>query len=132
MIICHGDLGKHFINAATIIYQKPIENISTLAIVNSLSLAKINFRFHTTINKLSKKTRSIIILCDAFGTTASRIVTQQSTENFDSLCVYGLNLPMLLDCINYRDSCTLEQLAKQLCHTGQEAIFAKNLGSDVS
>ena len=129
-IIAHGDLAECFLKAASLVYQQPIKHVSTLAIQNTLSLEQVRSRCYNVINKLASKNSNVIVLCDTFGATASTIICKQIAEKANVMCVFGLNLSMLLDCIVYRDNCTLQQLAEKICVTGKEAIFVNEANDD--
>ena len=127
LLISHGDLSKHFLNAAKIIFQENLDFINVLAISSKQNRQEVLKQINNKITEISTTTDQIIVLCDTHGATPSRIVCANKYENVKVKCVFGLNLPMLLDCISLRNEHDLETLCDKICKTGQDAIFSKSI-----
>lgn len=123
LLVSHGELGKEFLKAAELIYQQPIANATALSVLASHDREQVSKLVEKSVTKLAKKSKQIIVLCDANGATASRIVSELKFKDIQLRCLYGINLPMLLDCVNVRTTAPdLEALAEQVCQTGRKAI----------
>jgi PTS system ascorbate-specific IIA component len=70
----------------------------------------------------------LLVLTDVMGATpanvATRLITQQnaSGEKLNVLVLAGLNLPMLMRAVSYKDD-TLEVLAQKTLQGGQNGIL---------
>lgn len=124
LVISHGDLGEHFIEAARIICQDGLDGLESLSIQASYERDKVREQLALSMERLEGSADEIIALCDTYGSTPSRILCAGSYKARVK-CVFGLNLPMLLDCISLRGELDLDGLAEQICQAGAEAIFAR-------
>ena len=124
LVISHGDLGEHFIEAARIICQDALDELESLSIQASYERDKVREQLALSMERLEHRSDEIIALCDTYGSTPSRILCTGSYKARVK-CVFGLNLPMLLDCISLRGELGLDKLAEQICLAGSEAIFAR-------
>lgn len=123
LVVTHGELGRHFLEAAELIYQNPIPKTAALGVTADYDRKKVESKARKTIERLGKKSKRIIVLCDTNGATASRLISEQQYDDLEIRCVYGVNLPMLLDCINCRHKCDeLDELAERICVAGRQAI----------
>ena len=133
LVVSHGDLSKHFLEAARLIYQDDLEGIQALAVRSTSDREEVMKMVHASLAKFPKNTNKIVALCDTHGSTPSRLICDHEYADIELRCVFGLNLSMLLDCINFRMDCgDLEELSEKICKTGKEAIYSKNAGSNGS
>ena len=130
LLVSHGDLSKHFLDAARIIYQQDLDYVFTIGIKASQNRDKVTDRLCEIMGEIAKKHKKVLVLCDTHGATASRLVCENTYDRLEFQCVYGLNLPMLLEAVNYRDEYELDELAEQVSKIGKEAIFVKQPGED--
>ena len=126
LLVSHGDLSKHFLEAARIIYQKQLKDVKALAIDPKSKRNDVLKLVQRQLARLAENATHVIVLCDTYGATASRLLSENNFNDLKVTCVYGMNLPMVLDCINYRYDNNLDDLVAKICKTGKEAIFAKD------
>lgn len=130
LLISHGDLCKHFLNAARIIHQQDLEFVFAIGIKASQDKDKVIQRLDAQMSDIAKSYRKVIVLCDTHGATASRLVCANEYKGLELACVFGMNLPMLLEAINYHDTLELAELAEQISKIGKEAIFVRTARDD--
>ena len=90
--------------------------------------AKISFERVLLAAKAVERQGELLVLTDVMGATpanvASRLITQQSASGgkLNVLVLAGLNLPMLMRAMSYKDD-TLETLAQKTLQGGQNGIL---------
>lgn len=122
LLLSHGGLGKNFLEGAQMIYQAPLQNVEVLSIKASYDRETVRDMVNKCVARLAKKTGKLVIMCDTNGATPSRLLKDKHFSGLELRCVYGFNLPMLLDCINYRCNADLDKLVEHICQVGKDAI----------
>ncbi len=132
LIVSHGDLSEHFLKAARLIYQdEDLGDIQTLSVSAKSDREQVLASVHESLGRFGGGTDRILAMCDMHGATPSRLVCDHGFDGLEIRCVFGLNLSMLLDCINYRmEGADLEELAERICRTGRDAIFTRAAGDN--
>ena len=125
LLVSHGFLGKHFLEAARIICQHDLPGVESLSIKASYERNEVHKQLNGSMARLATQTNEVIALCDTYGATPSRILCSNCYQQRVK-CVFGLNLPMLLDCINLRGKLELDELCQRICQAGAEGIFARD------
>ena len=120
LIVAHGSLGDSLVECAThVLGQSP------------LGLATLDFIGHADPDERQKALQArlaeldqgdgILVLTDMYGATPSntlcRLLEPAHIEG-----VSGVNLPMLLKALNYRETLTLPQLIERIVEGGRNSI----------
>ena len=120
LVIAHGTLAESLVEGAThILGQRP------------LALATLDFRGHADPDEWQHIVQArisvldqgdgVLVLADVYGATPCntlcRVLTPSHVEG-----VTGVNLPMLLKALNYRDSLPLLDLVERIVNGGRNSI----------
>lgn len=120
LIVAHGSLADSLVECAThVLGQRP------------RGLATLDFKGHADPDERQKALQSrldeldegdgILVLTDVYGATPSntlcRVLEPARVE-----AVTGVNLPMLLKALNYRESLPLPQLIERIVEGGRNSI----------
>ena len=120
LVVAHGTLAESLVDSAThILGQRP------------LALATLNFRGHADPDECQQILQArlavleqgdgVLVLADVYGATPCntlcRVLTPNRVEG-----VTGVNLPMLLNALNYRDTQSLSQLVDRIVNGGRSSI----------
>ena len=131
LIVCHGNLSEQFVEAARLICQDKLQDIQSVSVSTDLERDEVMDMTLKSLDKFGPDVKKVVVFCDMYGATASRLICEHEFDSKEMVCVFGLNLSMLLDCINYRtDEMELDKLVDRICDTGKKAIYAKAPGDN--
>ncbi len=111
-LITHEGLASNLLSIGEAIIQKPNSNLSYIEVPMDASVAEITDQAEKKLAELNIN-EGILFFTDVYGSTPSNIAQQLATKNNMAL-VSGINLPMTLRLLNYRDSDKTELLEKAL------------------
>ena len=123
LLVTHGNLGRELLNTCELIMGKQ-QNVITLSLKYGDSVEKLRQDVKRSIQVLNHG-RGVLVLTDLFGGSPSNVVAHNMRE-LDFKCLSGVNLPMLIEAFNFRDSCNLDELIEKTYKAGSDGI--KNLG----
>ena len=103
-----------------------IEDVKVLGIGSANDLAKLRSSLKNAMAELDNQYEQVLVMCDTYGATASRLLSENPPDRPRLHFVYGVNLPMLLEALGQRNSLDADRLAEQVCRIGRESIFAAN------
>lgn len=133
LLITHSTFGEVLIqNVSHILGQRP-QNLNSLGVFPEDNLEEVLQLSASLVDLMLKKNNclQILILTDLFGATPSNITQNllkkyQHKKNIQLKAISGLNLPMLLKIIFYRNQNENNENQKitleQLCQKAVEAI----------
>jgi len=121
VIVTHGKLGEGFLDAIYLI-AGPQRQIETVALLEEDSIELLKDRILEAVKKVDSGSGAIVFV-DMFGASPSNAAAYLINENVE--VVTGVNLPMILEIINLRDSMSLSELALTSMTAGKESV--KNL-----
>jgi PTS system ascorbate-specific IIA component len=127
LIIAHTPIASAMLSFAEHVYGSVPEHIGAVDIPAHED-AKISFERVLLAAKAVERQGELLVLTDVMGATpanvASRLITQQSASGgkLNVLVLAGLNLPMLMRAMSYKDD-TLETLAQKTLQGGQNGIL---------
>jgi PTS system ascorbate-specific IIA component len=104
LIITHNQIGQELITTVNAILggnTPPIESISIPAGLDPADLGKFADQIRDTIVELSAA-QSVLILTDIYGATPNNLARYFASD-LDAVVLSGVNLPMLLRVLNYRE-----------------------------
>ena len=120
LVVAHGTLGESLVEGVShILGQRPA------------SLATLDFRGHADPDewqhalqaRLSElnQGQGVLVMADVYGATPCntlcRVLVPEHVEG-----ITGVNLPMLLNALNYRDTLPLSQLLERIVNGGRNSI----------
>ncbi len=120
LVVTHEDLGDHLIRCAThVLGEKPTQ-LTNLGVFIENDPNDILAKMQTHIQQLDTGD-GVLILCDILGATpcniASRLVQNQRVA-----CIAGINLPMLVKALTYRNE-TLTILVDKALSGGRDNVI---------
>lgn len=119
LIVTHGNLSSELIQSAEIIMGKQ-SNYECLCLKHNDSVVALQEEIKEKIQILEKG-KGVLILTDIFGGSPSNSVAIALREK-GYPCLTGVNLPMLLEALTFRDSISLGELTKQSQEAGSQGI----------
>ena len=123
IIATHGDLSLGFLESIDIIMGSQ-EMMETVSLKNETGIEGFKKELGRAINKLSPKD-GLLIMTDLKGGTpynCSLYCSQSREYPFEIKVVCGVNLPMLLETLAFRDSVSLSQLVNIAITAGKDGI----------
>jgi PTS system mannose-specific IIA component len=121
IVITHGHLGRQLVKVAEDILGEQKE-IWALSLQEEDGLETLSQRIENILRKGCGQSEGKIILVDMFGGTPAnaslKFVNDEKVE-----IISGVNLPMLIAGINYRQSLPLKELALLIRQKGEESIL---------
>ncbi len=125
IVVAHFNLAKEMVAATELIVGKQ-EQFSAVDIFPDDQVEKIKEKIVAAL-KGSNTGDGVIILTDMFGGTPSNISLSFLEEGAVEV-VAGVNLPMLIKLVTYREGRSLDELASFITQYGQKNIY---LATDV-
>lgn len=120
LIVAHGNLGESLIQCATHVLGQRPEQLECLDLSSSDEPGVMLERARAQIERLDRG-KGVLILTDVYGATPCNTVCQLiQHEHVEA--VAGVNLPMLLKALNYRNE-TLALLIRKAVQGGQGGVM---------
>ncbi len=119
LLVTHGPLGDDLIEAVSHVLGSRPQEIEALDVSSRAEPVDTEASITAHMRELDKG-EGVLVLTDVYGATPSNCMCR-ALEPGHAAGVSGLNLPMLLKTLNYRDL-PLEQLAEKAAAGGQEGI----------
>ncbi len=120
IVVAHFNLGREMVAATELIVGKQ-EQFVAVDIFPDDQVEKIKEKIVSAL-KSSNSGDGVIILTDMFGGTPSNI-SLSFLEEDNVEVVAGVNLPMLIKLVTYREGKTLGELANFITQYGQKNIY---------
>ena len=116
--ITHEGIASNLLSIGQAILQKPDNNLSFLEVPMDADLDTMINNIENKLNKL-KLDKGVLFITDIYGGTPSNIAQLLAT-NYDANLISGVNLPMIIRLLNYRDETEQVLIQKALdgAHTG--------------
>ena len=119
LIICHCNLGKELLSAAELILGR-VENSDYMAISQVTENEELLKTIAEKIAALDKGS-GVLVLTDMFGGTPSNLsLSLLNDERVEVLT--GVNLPMVISAVQFRDSLFLKELGERAESEGRRSI----------
>jgi len=110
--ITHKGIASNLLHIAEAIIQKPNTNIDFLEIPMDAPTEQACHDIEKQITQLETKD-GILFVTDIFGSTPSNIA-QTVAKKHDAYVISGVNLPLVIRLLNYRNEPEVELLQKAL------------------
>jgi PTS system ascorbate-specific IIA component len=119
LLVTHGPLGENLIEAAAYVLGTKPNLLEALDVSSSADPKDTEATISAHMQALDKGD-GVLVLTDIYGATPSNCMCRALAPGH-AAGVSGVNLPMLLKMLNYRDL-PLDQLAAKAAEGGQEGI----------
>ena len=101
ILITHEGIASNLLNIGKSIIQKPIDNLSFIEVPMDTEVNDVIENIEKNISELNLDD-GIIFVTDIYGSTPANIAKKLATKYKTSL-LSGVNLPMIIRLLNYRD-----------------------------
>ncbi len=122
-LITHEGIASNLLSIGESITQKPNNNLSFIEVPMDADLDTMINNIENKLNKLNLDT-GILFITDIYGGTPSNIAQLLAT-NYDAKLLSGVNLPMIIRLLNYRDE-TEQVLIQKALDGARTAIQINN------
>ncbi len=119
LLVTHGPLGANLIDAAVHVLGSMPEMLEALDVSSHADPKDVEATITRRMQALDKGD-GVLVITDIYGATPSNCMCRALAPGH-AAGVSGVNLPMLLKLLNYRDL-PLDQLAAKAAKGGQEGI----------
>lgn len=116
-LITHEGIASNLLSIGQSIIQKPDNNLSFIEVPMNANLDTMINNIENKLNKLDLD-NGILFITDIYGGTPSNIAQLLAT-NYDANLISGVNLPMIIRLLSYRDE--TEQVLIQKALDGARA-----------
>ena len=121
LIVTHGRLGEGLLDAMQMI-AGPQEKVDSVSLKEGDSIDELKERILNAV-KILDDGSGVLVFVDMFGASPSNAAAYLLNENVE--VITGVNLPMLLEIVSFRESSSLQELSANAMTAGVESI--KNL-----
>lgn len=137
IIVTHLDISTPLIQEAERVLARRLEMLIGVNLHSYESSQFLNAKICDAIQffkKTNEECSGILILTDLFGSTPTNVcISQLKSATSEIEILTGVNLPMLISSLTYRDRLNLKTLADKVLLDGQKGIQRiKNFISTVS
>jgi len=119
VIITHGNLSSSLLETAELIMGKQ-KDVKAVAFTAKESLDALRQKANEAIEDYSKD--GCLVLTDIMGGSATNVCVELTKSEYVEVLT-GVNLPMLLESIGYRDSVDVKTLATKIKDSGVRSII---------
>ena len=120
VIVTHSQLGDAFIEAAEFIIGSRPDTMVSVSIDLKENADKLRQKIAKGIKTVNRH-KGVLILTDMFGGTPSNL-SYSFLEEGRVEVISGVNLPILIQAINKRETMTLDELSEHLEAFGKKSI----------
>lgn len=121
LIVTHGRLGEGLLDAMQMI-AGPQEKVDFVSLKEGDSIDELKERILNTVKMLDDGS-GVLVFVDMFGASPSNAAAYLLNENVE--VITGVNLPMLLEIVSFRETSSLQELSANAMTAGVKSI--KNL-----
>lgn len=122
VLICtHGNTGAEMIKSAEMICGEQ-DNCDVVPFLMGQSLDELRTTLKNTVEQY-KTDEAVICLTDLKGGTPFNTLVALSESHANMTVITGVNIPMLLQLLVYRNQLSEDELIDDIVTTGKEGIF---------
>jgi len=107
LIVTHGRLGEGLLDAMQMI-AGPQEKVDFVSLKEGDSIDELKERILSAVKMLDDGS-GVLVFVDMFGASPSNAAAYLLNENVE--VITGVNLPMLLEIVSFRESSSLQELS---------------------
>ena len=120
IVVSHGTLSEHLVSAASLILGEA-KDVKAITFLARESLEDLRLKTSEAAKEFT--TDGCLILTDIMGGSATNVSIEIMKSREDVFVVTGVNLPMLIEAINSRETTDLKSLAEQVSNSGVRSII---------
>ncbi|MCB1936875.1 MAG: PTS sugar transporter subunit IIA [Nitrosomonas sp.] len=120
LVVTHENLGEHLIRCAIHVVGDKPEQLKHFGVFVEDDPDDLLVAMRGTVQQLDTG-NGVLILCDIFGATPCNIATRL-TESGRVFCIAGVNLPMLIRALSYRNE-TLSTVIEKALEGGKKGMM---------
>jgi len=120
IVVTHGEFGRYLVKAAEAILGEQ-KGIWVASLSEKDGLERLTEKVEKIVKEGSEKFEGKIVLVDMFGGTPANASLKFANDEKVEI-ISGVNLPMIIAAINYRQSLSLKELARLIRQKGKEGI----------
>ena len=122
VIACHLDMAKNILETASFMLGETPPQVNAFSVELGMEKEEMLLGLSLATGEVDQGD-GVLVLTDIVGGTPAMLAHELLGKRHIEV-VSGVNLPMVLAVINYRDGMTLKRLAKMAVKAGKESIFA--------
>jgi PTS system mannose-specific IIA component len=119
VVVSHGTLAGELVDAVRRIVAD-VEALEAVSIGWDVDMEKATQRIQEAISRVQRK-GGVLVLTDMFGGTPSNLALSLLEPGRIEV-VTGVNLPMLIKCVNLRGEAELAEVARKVAEQGRQSI----------
>lgn len=120
LVVTHEHLGEHLIRCACHVVSEKPEHLNHLGVFIEDDPDTVRIVMSEKIQQLDSGD-GVLILCDIYGATPCNIATRL-VDHGQVACIAGVNLPMLVRALTYRNE-TLPAVTEKALAGGQKGMI---------
>jgi PTS system mannose-specific IIA component len=118
-VVSHGTLAGELVDAVRRIVAN-VEALEAVSIGWDVDMEQATQRIQEAIARVERK-GGVLVLTDMFGGTPSNLALSLLEPGRIEV-VTGVNLPMLIKCVNLRGEAELSEVARRVAEQGRQSI----------
>jgi PTS system mannose-specific IIA component len=119
LVVSHGTLAGELVDAVRRIVAD-VESLEAVSIGWDVDMDAATQRIQEAIARVDRK-GGVLVLTDMFGGTPSNLALSLLEPGRIEV-VTGVNLPMLIKCVNLRGEAELSEVARRVAEQGRQSI----------
>jgi len=119
LLVTHEHIGNNMLNTATAILNGAPDNTACIEVPMDSDIIKMKQKIASVLDSLSTD-EGVLMLADSYGSTPFNLATA-FIEHSARILISGLNLPMLIRILNYRQL-SLDELKHVAIEGGRRGI----------
>ncbi len=123
LFITHEGIASNLLNIGQSIIQKPDNNLSFIEVPMDADVDTVIDSIESKLSKLNLN-KGVLFITDIYGGTPGNIAQLLAT-NYDTTLISGVNLPMIIRLLNYRNE-TKQVLIQKALDGAREGIQINN------
>jgi mannose/fructose-specific phosphotransferase system component IIA len=122
VIACHLDMAKNILDTASYMLGATPEQVNAFSVELGMEKEEMLLGLSLATGEVDQGD-GVLVLTDIVGGTPAMLAHELLGKRHIEV-VSGVNLPMVLAVVSYRDGMSLKRLAKMAIKAGKESIFA--------
>ncbi|MBX3631015.1 MAG: PTS fructose transporter subunit IIA [Nitrosomonas sp.] len=119
LVVTHENLGDHLIRCASHVVSEEPERLMHLGVFTTDDPDTVLIGMRKIVQQLDTG-HGVLVLCDIFGATPCNVATRLAATD-QVICITGVNLPMLVRALTYRNE-ALPTVAEKALSGGKSGI----------
>ena len=121
LVVAHGSLGASLIECATYVLGRRPEQLEALDLTAFPDAGLMRDEVQAMLERVDEGD-GVLVLSDIYGATPCNTVCRLLSPGRVEIVV-GVNVPMLLKTLTYRERASLDDLAARAEHGAREGVF---------